>query len=273
MMTKTILITGASKGIGKTTALLFASKGWNVIAAMRNPKEETELTKLDNVLVTQLELRDVASIKKTLSEGLTRFGKIDVLVNNAAYGQYGLFEAQTPAQISEQFEVNVLGTMNVVREALPLFRENKGGIIINISSGGGRVGIPMISSYAASKFALEGWTESVSYELASQNIIVKLIEPGGVETPFHATAANKFANNPALSSYEEFTTAFAKKFESMHGGIATAQQVADEIYTAATDNTNQLRYLVGNDVKGWVELRTTHSDADYINKMREQFAI
>ncbi|WP_291117384.1 SDR family oxidoreductase [Empedobacter sp. UBA7248] len=270
-MTKTILITGASKGIGKTTALLFAAKGWNVIAAMRSPQEETELTTLENVLVTQLELRDVASIQHTLREGIARFGKIDALINNAAYGQYGLFEAQTPEQIAEQFEVNVLGTLNVIREILPHFREHKGGIIINISSGGGRVGIPMISSYVASKFALEGWTESVSYELASQNIIIKLIEPGGVETPFHDTAAKNFAANPALKSYEAFTTAFAKQFEGMHDGIATAQQVADEIYTATTDGTNQLRYLVGKDVKGWVDLRTSHSDSDYIAKMRALF--
>lgn len=270
-MTKTILITGASKGIGNTTAHLFAAKGWNVIAAMRNPKEETELTTFENVLVTQLELRDVESITNTINQGIERFGKIDVLVNNAAYGQYGLFEAQTPQQIAEQFEVNFLGTLQVTRAILPHFRAHKGGMIINISSGGGRVGIPMISSYGASKFALEGWTESVSYELASQNIIIKLIEPGGVETPFHVTAANNFANDPTLSSYDAFTTAFAKKFESMHGGIATAQQVADEIYTAATDGTNQLRYLVGNDVKGWVDLRTSHSDADYIAKMRALF--
>lgn len=270
-MTKTILITGASKGIGKTTALLFAAKGWNVIAAMRNPKEETELTKLENVLVTQLELRDVASIENTLLEGIERFGKIDALVNNAPYGQYGLFEAQTPEQIAEQFEVNVLGTLNVIREILPHFREHNGGIILNVSSGAGRVGIPMISSYGASKFALEGWTESVSYELASQHIIIKLIEPGGVETPFHGTAATNFATNPNLTSYEAFTTAFSKKFEGMHDGIATAQQVADVIYTATTDGTNQLRYLVGNDVKAWVDLRTSHSDSEYISKMRTLF--
>lgn len=272
-MQKTILITGTSTGIGKETAKLFAKNGWNVVATMRNPEKEQELTQYKNILISQLELRDVESIDNAIETGIKHFGKIDALINNAAFGQYGLFEAVTPEQIREQFEVNVFGTMNVTRQILPHFRKNKGGLIINVSSAGGRIGIPMISPYVSSKFALEGWSEAVSYELASQNIILKLIEPGGVDTPFDNTANQKFAFDSALTSYKSFISAFGKKFESMHNGIATAEQVADGIYIAVSDETDQFRYVIGNDAKGWIDARTSMNDFDYTSHMREIFKL
>ncbi|MDO5614699.1 MAG: SDR family oxidoreductase [Cruoricaptor ignavus] len=272
-MNKTVLITGTSKGIGRTTAELFIEKGFNVIATMRSPEKETELQKNTNALVTRLDITQPESIQKAIAEGVAKFGKIDVLVNNAAFGQFGLFEAVTPEQIDEQFRVTVFGTMNVTRAILPHFRENKGGTVVNISSGAGRVGMPMVSMYSSAKFAIEGFSESLYYELLPQNIKVKIIEPGGVDTPFHETAAKIFAVNENLTDYNDFMQKFTRKFESMHGGMATTSQVANVVLTAVTDDTKQLRYVIGNDVSEWVKARLTMTENDYVDYMVKMYGI
>lgn len=270
-MNKTVLITGSSTGIGRATVLLFAKNGWNVVATMRTPEAEKELNQHENVLVTYLDLEKTSSIENSIKEAITRFGKIDLVVNNAAFGQYGIFEALQPEQIEKQFRVNVFGTMNVIRAVLPYFRGQKGGSIINISSAGGRIGIPLISMYVASKFALEGFSEALSYELASQNINLKLVEPGGVATPFHETSAQFFAANPELASYNEFSEAALDKLGQMGEEMSTAEQVAEEVFTAATDDSDQFRYIVGKDVKGWIKDRTSMDDLTYIRHMRQLF--
>lgn len=272
-MNKTILITGASTGIGRSVAKLFIQKGWNVVASMIEPQKETELTQFDNVLVTEMDITKPNTIENAIKKSVEKFGKIDVLVNNAAYGQYGLFEAVTPQQVEDQFQVNVFGTMNVIRTILPYFRKYQEGTIINISSAGGRIGIPLISLYNSSKFALEGFTESLSYELASQNITVKLVEPGGVDTPFHEVAKEHYASNPELTDYDKYTTAFAKKFETMHHGIASPEEVAETTYTAITDKSDKFRYVIGKDAEGWIKDRTSLDDQTFIKRMREMFEV
>ncbi|MCJ7932330.1 MAG: SDR family oxidoreductase [Chryseobacterium sp.] len=270
-MNKTVLITGSSTGIGRAAALLFAQNGWNVAATMRTPEAEKELNQLENGLVTRLDLEDVSSIESSIQKAIHRFGKIDLLVNNAAFGQYGIFEALEPAQIEKQFSVNVFGTMNVIRALLPHFRAQKQGNIINVSSAGGRIGIPLISMYVSSKFALEGFSEALSYELASQNIRLKLVEPGGVATPFHETSAKFFAINPELASYNEFSEAALAKLGQMGENMSTAEEVADEIFQAATDNSDQFRYIVGEDAKGWIKHRTSMDDLTFARHMRQLF--
>lgn len=272
-MDKTILITGASKGIGLTIAKLFADKGWNVVATMRNTENASVFADYKNVFVTALDITKPETIEQSISKAIVHFGKIDVLVNNAAYGLFGLFEAAKPEEIEKQFQSNVFGTMNVTRAILPHFRKNKQGTIINISSGAGRVGFPMISLYTASKFAIEGFAESLYFELLTQNIKIKLVEPGGVDTGFHQTAAERFAFDEKLTDYNEFTEKFTKKFEQMHDGMATPQQVADVVYEAATDGKNDLRYIIGNDIKDWVKARTTLTEAGYISYMKEMYGI
>lgn len=153
-MKKTVLITGASSGIGKAAAKCFAENGWNVIATMRAPETETELSALQSVLVTRLDVQDQPSIEQAIRAGIARFGKIDALINNAGFSVFGLFEAISREKVREQFDVNVFGVMGVTRAILPHFRENGGGLILNISSRGGIVGLPMNSMYCASKFAL-----------------------------------------------------------------------------------------------------------------------
>ncbi|MEO1522144.1 MAG: SDR family oxidoreductase, partial [Cyanobacteria bacterium J06633_2] len=183
-MGKTILITGSSSGIGKATAKYFQERGWNVIATMRSPEKEAELTQLDNILVTRLDVQDSASIMTAVEAGIARFGKIDVLLNNAGYGAYGLLEATPVEKIKRQFEVNVIGLLETTQAILPHFRANRDGMIINISSIGGKMTFPLGTLYHGSKFAVEGLSEALSFEMEAIGVKVKVVEPGMIRTDF-----------------------------------------------------------------------------------------
>lgn len=272
-MNSTLLITGASSGIGKAAALKFSREGWNVIATMRNPENQPELNAPDNILVTRLDVQQPDSITEAIAAGIARFGRIDAVVNNAGYGQFGIFEAITPEQIQQQFDVNVFGVMNVTRAILPHFRQHKSGLFLNISSGAGQFTLPMISLYAASKFALEGFSESLFYELSALNIGVKIIEPGGTETNFNAVTSEQHAKTTDLADYNDFTQAAGKMFAGMVSAqLATADTVAETIYAAATDGTDTLRYVVGNDdFKRRITARKQMPDQEYVNFIRQGF--
>lgn len=272
-MKKTILITGASSGIGKATALYFAKNNWNVIATMRKPEDGSELALNEDILVTKLDVEDKNDIQKAIQTGIEKFGKIDALLNNAGYGQHGLFEATTSEQIQKQFAVNLFGTMEVTRALLPHFREQKGGTIVNITSGVGRVTVPLVSIYAASKFALEGFAESLSFELASQNIKVKIIEPGSIQTNFEKTTKSNFATDTALTDYTEYLVEMDKVFSAIYGGAAASpEDVAATIFEATTDGKEQLRYVIGADLQPLIDIRNNGSDEDYMNVLRQTFA-
>ncbi|SEJ04537.1 NADP-dependent 3-hydroxy acid dehydrogenase YdfG [Dyadobacter sp. SG02] len=272
MMSKTILITGASSGIGKAAALHFAENGWNVVATMRNPEKETNLADRDNILVTRLDVQVPATIESAISAGIARFGAIDAVVNNAGYGQYGVFEAITPEQVQTQFDVNVFGVMHTIRAILPHFRERGEGMIINISSGAGRFTLPLISLYNASKFALEGFSEALSFELAALNITVKIVEPGGTTTNFIKTSEEQYAGK-AIPDYDPFIGAAFKMFDNLKGmQLATAEEVAATIFAAATDGTDTLRYLIGNeDFKQRVNNRLSLPDQEYIESIKRAY--
>lgn len=273
-MKKTILITGASSGIGRAAVKRFAKNGWNVVATMRTPANEMELTQLSDVLVTRLDVQDHRSIDEAIGAGLAHFGRIDALINNAGYGQYGLLEATPREKIQEQFDVNLFGVMDVTRAILPHFRRNGTGLIINVSSGAGLFTLPMASIYCASKFALEGFSEAVAYELVSQNITVKLVEPhGGVsETAFNERGAADNATDPSLTDYDDFLKRTTHAFAQMSAARSiNADEVAAAIYGAAVDGTDRLRYLVGNDARGFVKARQEMSDQEYVRFMRSHF--
>jgi NAD(P)-dependent dehydrogenase (short-subunit alcohol dehydrogenase family) len=229
---------------------------------------------MNDMLVTRLNVQDRDSIKQAIETGIARFGRIDALINNAGYGQYGLFEAIPREKIQEQFDVNVFGVMDVTRAILPHFRKNQGGLIINISSGAGIFTLPMISLYCASKFALEGFSEALAFELASQNIVVKLVEPhGGVtSTSFSERAGQDNADDASLTDYDNFVAHTKEAFANMTAARTTsADEVAKVIYDAATDGTDRLRYLVGDDSRGFIKARQELSDQDYVDFMRSRF--
>lgn len=271
-MNKTVLITGTSSGFGNATAHLFASHGWNVIATMRKPAAASDLAALDNVLVAALDVTDPVSIDKAIKAGLSRFGKLDVVVNNAGFGQYGVFEGVPEEKIQRNFDVNLFGVMNVMRVVIPIYRQQGEGMILNVSSVGGLVGLPGISIYLATKFALEGFTESVSYELASQNIVVKMVEPGGGDTAFHGRSAVENVGAAGISSYEPFLARTNTAMANLGKRMATPARIANAIYDAVTDGTKRLRYLAGDDVKHFVDARRNLSDEAYELYMRAQFA-
>jgi NAD(P)-dependent dehydrogenase (short-subunit alcohol dehydrogenase family) len=273
-MSKTIFITGASSGIGKASVRRFAGLGWNVVASMRNPAAAADLAGLDQVLLTRLDVRDPASIQAALAAGIARFGSIDVLLNNAGFGQYGIFESTPPAKVREQFDVNVFGVMDVTRAFLPHFRQQQRGTIINVSSGAGLFTLPMISLYCASKFALEGFSEALSYELASQGITVKLVIPhGGVSsTRFSERSGEEFAELNRITDYDAFIERTNASFAAMtQARSMSSDDVAGVIVQAATDGSDQLRYLIGDDSRGFVKARRELSEPDYIAFMRAHF--
>ena len=183
-MSQTIFVTGASSGIGKATAVHFTERGWNVVTTMRKPSDGAELATRSNVLVTQLDLLDPATIRAAVDAATERFGAIDVLLNNAGYGAYGPLEATSMDVIRRQFEVNVFGLIETIKAVLPGMRARRRGTIVNIASAGGRVTYPFGTLYHGSKWAVEGLSEALHYELAALGIGVKIIEPGGVRTDF-----------------------------------------------------------------------------------------
>ena len=182
-MQKTIFITGASSGLGKATAKLFQSKGWNVIATMRNPAKETELNTLENVTLLPLDVTNVAQIQNTVKEAIEQHD-IDVVFNNAGYGLIGALEAFSDEQLVKQLDTNLLGVIRVTQAFIPYFREKKNGLFITTTSIGGLLTFPLDSIYHATKWALEGWSESMSFELGLHNIGIKTIAPGGIKTNF-----------------------------------------------------------------------------------------
>jgi len=272
-MTQTVLITGASTGFGKATALHFAARGWQVVATMRDPAAGADLATHQNILVTRLDVQDLASIDQAIAAGVNRFGGIDAVVNNAGFGLFGIFEGASREKIQEQFDVNVFGVMDVTRAILPHFRARRKGTLVNVSSGAGVFGLPMISLYNASKFALEGFSESLSYELASQGIAVKIVEPGGVlDTKFGARSSNEFGNASVPAGYEDFVAAAGKVFEGLRASRqATSEDVAEVIFEATTDGTDRLRYVATEDIQPLVRARRETSEERYMAFMREQF--
>ncbi|AFY37636.1 Estradiol 17-beta-dehydrogenase [[Leptolyngbya] sp. PCC 7376] len=271
-MANTVLITGSSSGIGKATAKYFQEKGWNVIATMRSPQKETELTELENVLVTRLDVTDSESIESAIKAGLEKFGKIDALVNNAGYGAFGALEGFPIDKIRRQFDTNVIGLLETTQAVLPHFRQQKSGTIVNVSSVGGKMTFPLFSLYHGTKFAVEGISESLHYELEPIGIKVKIIEPGAIATEF-AGRSFDFVNDESLSEYQDITNKLLGAFETIGSQSSPASVVAEVIWTAVTDGTKTLRYTAGEDAKVFMANRKALDDETFINGLKEQFGL
>ncbi|MFJ9683362.1 SDR family oxidoreductase [Streptomyces sp. NPDC101194] len=271
-MTRTILITGSSSGIGRATAKLFHEQGWNVIATMRSPEKETELTALENVLVTRLDVQDSASITSAVGAGLERFGRIDVLLNNAGYGAFGPLEAVPMEKARRQFDVNVMGLLETTKAVLPHLRVSGGGTVINISSIGGKVTFPLGTLYHGTKFAVEGLSEALHYELATIGVNVKLVEPGIVDTDF-AGRSFDFTNDDSLTEYQEFVNTFLTAQAQLAVGGDKPEVVAETVYRAATDETDRLRYPAGPYATELLAQRAATDDATFIGGIKAQFGL
>lgn len=271
-MTTTILVTGSSSGLGRATAQLFAAEGWNVVATMRNPDAETELNQLDRVLVTRLDVQDTDSITSALAAGLRRFGRIDALVNNAGYGAYGPLEATPMDKAHRQFDVNVLGLLATTQALLPHFRANRRGTVVNISSIGGRVAFPLGTLYHGTKFAVEGLSEALHYELAPLGIRVKVVEPGGIQTDFDGRSFD-FSNDTELAEYQPTVESLFRVLGPLAANGSTAEAIAKIVYAAVTDGSDQLRYEAGDDAVALLASRRAADDATFFAGMRAQFGL
>jgi NADP-dependent 3-hydroxy acid dehydrogenase YdfG len=253
-MPNTVLITGASTGIGRETAKYFQQKGWNVAATMRSPEKEKELTKLQNVICPKLDVTDEKSISLALKNTIEKFGTIDVIVNNAGYSLTGIFEASTADQLQHQYDVNVFGVMNVVRAILPNFRDKKSGTIVNVSSIGGKMTLPLYSMYQSTKWAISGFSEALQFELRPLNIKVKIVEPGAVVTDFYDRSMTH-TKKDGLADYEEYVQkihAVNDKFVSKGNHPIKTAKV---IFKAATSNNWKQYYPSGGDAKTFMALR------------------
>jgi short-subunit dehydrogenase len=271
-MKKTILITGASTGVGRATALYFSAHGFNVIATMRNIDKGTDLQSTSNILVQQLDVTDPVSVKRAIEAGIAKFGSIDILVNNAGIGVLGAFEATSAGLIQRQFDTNVFGVMNTIKAILPHFRKRKQGMIINISSGVGIIPIPLQSLYDSTKFAIEGFSESLFYELDALNINVKLVLPGAIKTDFFSSMITADVSPyPDYADYHHKVLSNVAKSNRRSG--VEPDHVAAIIYKAATDNKKKLRYLAGKDISLFSKVRKVLPDGLFMAIVKKNFEI
>jgi NAD(P)-dependent dehydrogenase (short-subunit alcohol dehydrogenase family) len=273
-MSQTILITGASSGIGKETAKLFASRGWNVVATMRAPGKEEELVETENVLVTRLDVTDPETINAAVTAGIAKFGKIDVLLNNAGYGAYGPLEAFPMDRIRRQFDTNVIGLLETTKAVLPHMRAQGSGTIVNVSSIGGQMTFPLGALYHGTKFAVEGISEALHFELEAAGIKVKIVQPGMIATDFGGRSFD-FVNDEAMTEYQPVVQALFGAWGSEEMATRASQPVlvAEVIFQAVTDGSATLRYRAGADAVELLDNRKALDDATFISGMKGQLGL
>lgn len=239
---KTVFITGSSTGIGFATAKFFADKGWKVVATMRNPASDSPLAKVPNITLVACDVTSHNSIAQAMEEAIKKVGPISVIVNNAGYGALGPFEAASPEQIKRQFDTNVFGLMAVTQAFIPHFRKNKGGTIINITSVGGRVTFPLYSIYNSTKWAVEGFSESLSFELAQFGIKIRCVEPGPIKTDFYSRSQD-LLSKPGLTAYDSLVQKLLPRYLKEGNSAPGPEVVAKVVFAAAIDRSMQFKRM------------------------------
>ncbi|MDR4492713.1 MAG: SDR family oxidoreductase [Candidatus Nitrosocosmicus sp.] len=270
MVDKNAIVTGSSSGIGKEISLILARNGYKTFATMRNLDKSSELRsivekeKLSTLQFEQLDVTNEQSVQTAIRNIQNKAGKIDILINNAGYGLVGAFEDTSIDEIKQQFETNFFGLIRTTQTVVPLMRAQKSGLIVNISSGVGRFGIPTLSAYASSKFALEGLSESMSYELEPFGIRTVLIEPGVIKTNFfNSTVFAKKSQDPN-SPYADFMKNMEKNFTQMiETKSSTPEEVAKVVLEAIIDTNPKIRYLAGKDVEEWIQAKKKMTDEEF----------
>jgi NAD(P)-dependent dehydrogenase (short-subunit alcohol dehydrogenase family) len=273
---KVAIVTGSSSGIGYATSLLLARNGFHTYATMRNIGRSADVQEIAYkerlpLEVIQLDVNDDASIRDSIEKVESENERIDVLVNNAGYGLVGAFEDLSVEEIKSQFETNFFGVIRLTQQILPIMRKQKSGTIVNISSGAGRIGFPGMSAYVSSKFALEGLSESMSYELEPFGIKVVIIEPGVIRTNFkkNSVMSKKSLDNSSISPYSSIIQKIDSSISSMVEHATPPEEVAKAILHAAISNNPELRYLVGNDMIMMAETKKSMSDEDFRKMMMQ----
>lgn len=261
-MQSAIFITGASTGLGRATAKLFQSKGWKVFATMRNPANEKELSQLSNVTLLKLDVTNPEQIYEAVNKAI-EVGPIDVVFNNAGYGLMGPLEAMSDDDITKEINTNLLGVIRVTKAFIPHFKAKRSGTFISTTSLGGLISFPFGSLYHATKWAIEGWTEGMSFELGFFNIAIKTVAPGGIQTDF-ATRSLDVVTHP---DYAEAWEEMQKLFDT--DNWSKVEQIADTVYEAATDGKRQLLYVAGDDAKAYYGRRLEIGKEAFHQEMSE----
>ena len=271
---KVAVVTGSSSGIGFETSLTLARNGFLTYGTMRNLSKSGNIKSVADkeklpLQIVQLDVTDDISIKNAVQAILSEVGRIDVLVNNAGYALNGAFEDLTMDEIKAQFETNLFGVIRTTQAILPIMRKQEFGIIVNMSSGAGRLGYPGGSAYVSTKFAVEGLSESMAYELEPFGIKVVLVEPGVIRTNFaNAMVVAKKSQDPN-SPYSQIMQKMATSFEHMMENGSSPDLVAKVVLKAVTSENPSLRYLAGKDIETWMEGKRNMSDEEFYKMMKQ----
>ncbi len=279
---KVAVITGCSSGIGFETSLILAKNGFHTYATMRKlegePEEKiTSISKNENLplQVIQLDVNDDKSVVNAINRIVEEKGRIDVVINNAGYALVGALEETSMDEIKAQFETNFFGAIRVMQAVIPIMRKQRSGKIVNITSMGGRIAIPLDSIYHGTKFALEGLSESIQYELEPFGIKVILIEPGAVGSNFwkNLKMVAKTSDPNNNSPYRQIENSISEALKQMVHNTIHPSEVAKVILQAVTSDNPDFRYIVGKDAAMMLEARKNMSDKEFVNWMKNQLGI
>ena len=272
-MEKVALVTGSSSGIGLETALALARDGFHTFASMRDVKKSAELEHAARkeslgINIIELDVTSEDSIVTAIKKIISDKGRIDVLVNNAGYGQFGCTEDVSVDDFREQFETNFFSIVKVIQEVSPIMRKQESGIIVNISSVVGRMGLPGSSAYISTKFALEGLSECLRYELGQFGIKTTLIEPGVIKTNFFDSM--KVPESKIDEKYKNLTDNILAGLKMMVEMGTAPSQVANVILKAIHDKEVLPRYVVGTDAAMFMEAKKMKTDLEFEKYMSKE---
>ena len=274
MTQKVAIVTGSSSGMGFETSLILARNGFYTFATMRKLDGEgsnqlTDITKNEKLplQVIRLDVNDDKSVKDAIDAIVKEKDRIDVVVNNAGYDLMGALEETSLDELKGQFETNLFGAVRLMQAVIPIMRKQGGGIIVNITSLGGRIAFPLNSAYHATKFALEGLSESIQYELEPFGIKIIVIEPGGVGSNFLKNL--KMVSKPN-SPYGPIQNSMSEYFKQWAQNLTHPSEVAKAILQAVTSDNPDLRYVVGKDAMMILESRKSMSDREFQDMIKKQ---
>jgi short-subunit dehydrogenase len=270
---KTVLVTGCSSGIGYATCLVFARNNFTTYGSVRELSKAERIQEITNkeklpLKIIRLDVNEDESIRIAIQKIISDSGRIDILINNAGYGMFGPIEEISIKEIKEQFETNFFGTIRLIKAIVPIMRKQRNGTIVNISSMVGRFGVPLNAAYVSSKFALEGLSESISFELDEFGIKVILVEPGVIQTDFFQNL--KIKGNDTKSPYYKLMDkriAFLKA--AMKNSVSSSDQVANTILHAVNSRDPDMRYIIGNDATNSIHMRNSLSDREFMKWIKD----
>jgi NAD(P)-dependent dehydrogenase (short-subunit alcohol dehydrogenase family) len=270
------VVTGSSSGIGFEIALMLARNGFQTYATMRNLAKSENIKSIASkenlpIYIEQLDVADNKSVTNAIQAIVSKANGIDVLVNNAGYALTGAFEDLAIEEIKAQYETNLFGLIRTTQTVLPIMRKQKSGAIVNISSGAGRFGYPGGSAYVSTKFAVEGLSESMAYELEPFGIKVILVEPGVIKTNIANGMVIAEKSQNLNSPYSQIMRKMSTSFEHMLENASSPDVVAKVVLKAVTSENPSLRYLAGKDVEMWIDAKRNMSDDQFYKMIKQSF--